>query len=295
MSLPTQPTPTTIATEAYQLYARRSPSAAEITRVTDYAIELIKSDIMDKGWNWDFLRYISYQPLTQYVSSYQAPSDYKKLLGVRLMSGTRSGTAQTGGSATITLAAADSGTSTDTVGKMILITGGTGANQALQCQSYDSSTKVATMFESWTTTPDNTSTYLVVDKFKKLGLQTVYDRVDLTRPSIHGEPNLVYHLADSSEGDLVLDISPGETTYALEIDYYADFLKMDVDTSANPRYANLLRLLNGLFIQGVYSWLCQNDSRYVPQRQLYEAKLSKTEAMYLYPNNESGFACKLDY
>lgn len=294
MAIPTQPTASTIATEAFQLYARRNPTSAEITRVTEYGIELVKSDIMDRGSNWDFLRTVSYQPITQYISTYQSPTDYKKLISVRLLKGTRSGTAQTGAATTLTLASTDSG-GAETAGKWILITGGTGANQALQCKMYVSATKVATMETSWTTTPDNTSTYLVVDTFEDLDLHTVYDRSFVTNPGRQGQPHSVFHLADATEGDLVLDCSPSLTTYALELSYYADLLKMDTDTSTNPRYARVLRLLNGLFIQGVYTWLCQQDARYQIQRPLYEQKLQRAEGLYLYPNNESNMHSQVDY
>lgn len=294
MSIPTQPTLTTIANAAWQLYARRNATAAEITRVTEEGVELVKSDIMDHGVEWEFLRSVSYQPLTAYVSSYQLSADYKKLVSVRLMDGSRRGTATAGAATTITLAASDSGTSSDTQGKWIVITSGTGANQALQCKTFNSGTKIATLETSWTTTPDNTSVYLVVDSFTPLEIHTVYDRNELVIPSEVGAPNGVFHMADSAEGDLVLDTAP-DVVYALEILYYADLIKMDTDTATNPRYARVLRLLNGLLIQGVYQWLCQNDARFPAQRKLYEQKLALTEASYLYPNRESGYAVRLDY
>jgi len=295
MSVPTQPTPTTIATAAFQLYARRAPTSAEITRVSDDLMEQVKSDIMDRAVNWSFLRKIAYQPLTQYVSTYQAPADYKKLLSVRLMKGTRTGTAQTATSTTITLAASDNG-GAETAGKWIVILSATaGSNQALQCKTFNTSTKQAVMETSWTTTPTGTIVYLVVDSFKPLTLLTNYDRNNVVHPSRQAEPDTVFHLEDTTEGDLVLDTSPDLTTYVLEETYYADLLKMDTDTSANPLYARVLRLLNGLFIQGVYTYLCQQDSRYAIQIQKYEAKLAKTESMYLYPNNESGFHVQVDY
>lgn len=295
MSIPTQPTETTIATAAFRQYARRAPTTAEILSVTSEGMEIVKSDIMDRGFNWEFLRSIAYQPITQFLSTYQCPTDYKKLLSVRLMSGTRTGTAQSATTNSITLAAADSG-GAETAGKWIVVMSATaGSGQALQCKSYVSATKVATMEGTWPVTPTGTIVYLVVDRFKPLNLETNYARTDLGYPNRQTEPTTVYHIADSSVGDLVLDSSPDLTTYALEILYYADLLKMDTDTGVNPRYATILRLLNGLFIQGIYTWLCQQDSRYSIQRQIYEAKLAKTESQYFYPNNESGMHMTVDY
>lgn len=73
-----------------------------------------------------------------------------------------SGTAQAGASGTITLAAGASATSSLFVGLPIRITGGTGSGQARVITAYNGSTKVATVDWSWTTTPDNTSTYEIV-------------------------------------------------------------------------------------------------------------------------------------
>lgn len=73
----------------------------------------------------------------------------------------RTGTAQAGGSSTITL---DSGASaTDDIynGATVTITGGTGSGQIRVISDYVGSTKVATVSTAWTTQPDNTSTFSV--------------------------------------------------------------------------------------------------------------------------------------
>jgi hypothetical protein len=74
----------------------------------------------------------------------------------------RSGTAQAGAASTITLDAGASATNNIYQDCMVLITGGTGANQVRAIQSYVGSTKVATIFPNWTTNPDNTSTFTVI-------------------------------------------------------------------------------------------------------------------------------------
>ncbi len=73
----------------------------------------------------------------------------------------RTGTAQAGGSSTITL---DSGASaTDDIynGATVTITGGTGSGQIRVISDYVGSTKVSTVSTAWTTQPDNTSTFSV--------------------------------------------------------------------------------------------------------------------------------------
>jgi len=70
-----------------------------------------------------------------------------------------SGTAQAGTSTTITLKSTASATDDIYVGMYVNITGGTGSGQTRLIEDYVGSTKVATVGEAFTTTPDATSTY----------------------------------------------------------------------------------------------------------------------------------------
>ncbi|MCH9716852.1 MAG: hypothetical protein K0U52_07170 [Gammaproteobacteria bacterium] len=70
-----------------------------------------------------------------------------------------SGTAQAGASTTITLAAGASATDDIYNGWYVEITGGTGSGQVKKITDYVGATKVATVASSWSTNPDNTSTY----------------------------------------------------------------------------------------------------------------------------------------
>jgi len=79
-------------------------------------------------------------------------------------------TAQAGGLNTITLGVAGAAQTLGTIrtihkyydGMLIEIMSGTGAGQINRVLSYNGSTKVATMVENWTTTPDATSVYSIV-------------------------------------------------------------------------------------------------------------------------------------
>lgn len=74
---------------------------------------------------------------------------------------THSGTAQAGGSNSITLAAGASATDGLHVGNLIKIYGGTGAGQTRTISAYIGATKVATVGRAWAITPDSSSTYAV--------------------------------------------------------------------------------------------------------------------------------------
>lgn len=75
----------------------------------------------------------------------------------------RTGTAQAGAATTITLdsgASATDGTYNETY---VSITGGTGSGQIKRITGYVGSTKVATVDSAWTTNPDATSTFAIVN------------------------------------------------------------------------------------------------------------------------------------
>lgn len=74
---------------------------------------------------------------------------------------THSGTAQAGGSSSITLAAGASATDGLHVGNLIKVYGGTGAGQTRTISAYIGATKVATVGRAWAITPDSSSTYAV--------------------------------------------------------------------------------------------------------------------------------------
>lgn len=70
-----------------------------------------------------------------------------------------SGTLQAGSSLTVTLKATASATDDIYNGMYVNITGGTGSGQTRLIEDYNGTTKVATVEEAWTVTPDATSTY----------------------------------------------------------------------------------------------------------------------------------------
>lgn len=76
------------------------------------------------------------------------------------------GTAQGGTSTTITLAASASANNDDYNRMAIEITGGTGVGQVRKIDDYVGSTKVATVSEAWVTTPDSTSTYVLMGRIE---------------------------------------------------------------------------------------------------------------------------------
>ena len=74
-----------------------------------------------------------------------------------------SGTAQGSGNSTITLSTSSSVVNDYYNTRYIQITGGTGSGQTQRITDYDGTSKVATIDTSWSTNPDNTSTYYIYE------------------------------------------------------------------------------------------------------------------------------------
>lgn len=75
-----------------------------------------------------------------------------------------SGTAQAGSASTITLATGASAVDNAYTNMVVRITGGAGSGQERTISGYVGATKVATVSQNWTTNPDATSTYDVIDR-----------------------------------------------------------------------------------------------------------------------------------
>ncbi|MCH7885353.1 MAG: hypothetical protein IIC01_08895, partial [Planctomycetes bacterium] len=74
----------------------------------------------------------------------------------------RTGTAQAGAAGTITLDASASAVTDYYKHSTCALTGGTGAGQSQIIDSYNGTTKVATMAANWATAPDATTTFVIL-------------------------------------------------------------------------------------------------------------------------------------
>jgi hypothetical protein len=81
--------------------------------------------------------------------------------GQRLQ-GIRSSTATAGAAGSITLDGSASAVNDFYKNALVLITAGTGANQVRTVSAYVGATKIASVTPNWTTTPDNTSVFVII-------------------------------------------------------------------------------------------------------------------------------------
>lgn len=158
MAQPTAPTITSICTEAFNRCGVPSPTVAQLSRAEQEWFEPVKRSIADrKDWhNVEETLIVIPQPFTQVVAM---PTPLQRVLRMRFYRGEKTGTAQSGGTSSITIAAG-TGDANDR-GKKIFLTGGTGEAQSGRIISITNDTY--TMSCPWATVPDDTTTYVVAE------------------------------------------------------------------------------------------------------------------------------------
>lgn len=270
MAIPSDPTLTEIVTEGLKRGGKVNPTAAQITDAKTHQIQEVKADIRLAQVQHPFLLTTAVTATTKGVSRYSWPTDADKIRSVTLLDGPDAwrGTAQSGGSNTITLAADFSEDADEVIGKFLAITGGTGSNQMDQVTAYNNSTKQATVESSWSTQPDGTSTYLLVNDHLQLWNEDKQFGWDLRRlPTDLGRPDAAAMFAQT----LYLNFAP-DKIYVLWWDYYADIDRLN---ETGPLFVKLLREWRSLWIQGVAAYTAQrfDDDRFDKEWSIYQSML----------------------
>lgn len=272
------PTTTLMITEALtRANNGTAPSAAEITRGIDYGLEKVKRDMMQLGRKWRPLLKTDYVITISGDADYANPSDFEAYKSVRLLSGTHTDTlSAVGSTSSITLKADEDATEAQVEGHLILITAGTGANQAKQCKDYSTTTKVATMSEAYGTLCVLGDTYLIVNAMTRLheyppGLFEVMSYQFKT-----GTPVRYAVKEDATVGFMRLHPVPN-AVFGVERNYYADLMKLGITEGASEFYSSILRRWAGLIEQGIYVWaLGEDDDRFQRENELYQSMLIQT-------------------
>lgn len=157
-------------------------------------------------------------------SRYALPDDYDHRLSVAILDGDNTDTVVSGDSSAVTLAAAETISTSDAEGRHVLITAGTAKGQYRQITDYDSTTKVATVDVPWDTgkTPLSGDTYVIVDDEDRVFFEYVptLDVQQISRTPGCPQDAFIYN------GELNFD-RPLDKTYGLKLRYYADPAKID--------------------------------------------------------------------
>lgn len=270
MTAATDPTIATLTLEAWKKTGV-TPSAADLIRAQELLQEIF-NDIWLRTVRSGNTRLKTLQT-TVYFNSV-AGQDYLDLAedmdeeySVTLLDGTVRDTAQTGASGSITLDADDAMTDTRALGKPIFITGGTGVGQLRRITALNTTSKVATITPVWTTTPDSTSTYLIVERTLKLDEENQED-MDDWMPQQAGPPNCFSKYGQKIHLDKPFDLS----TYGVQLRHYQNLMQIDMTEGTGLLLTRILRNWQSVLKQGI-TWKVlesQNDTQQTVSMQKYE-------------------------
>lgn len=293
MSAPTQPTKTTICTEALKRFLNGgTPESADITRAEDYGLEKVKRDIMNLGKTW--------RPLLRTVYGFAIPGaipnpiDFERDLSVGLMTYVHANIlAGVSNASLVTLAATENATQVEVQGKTLIVfsasawdtmlttgayDGGYSILQGQRVVFYDPTTKECSLAPAFSTTPATGDSYMVVNQINDLVPfdMRYYDKFAL--PGKAGIPARYTSLPDDTVGSLALYPSPDDL-YPIRRRYYADLMKVDTSSTL---YNTILRRWADVFEQGVFVWaLGEDDGRYQEQTAVYQQYLANILAVDL--------------
>lgn len=273
MAAPTAPTAESMITEAYRkaFTSDYSPTAAQLTRGAVWMQELLNK-IQLQSVATGNSRLKSAQTTLYFTSvkgkrTYDLADDFEEEFSVTILNGTVRGTAQAGASGTITLASDDAMTENQAVGSWIYLTAGTGSTQIRQITAYNTTTKVATLDSSWSTNPDNTSTYLIVASTKRLEEDNQLELDDISP----GTPGIPSYFA-KYDRQLVFDRPFNLSTYGVRVRYFMNLNQVDLTEGSTARITRIYRSWQAVLTQGLFWKVLESegDGQYPVAKKEFE-------------------------
>lgn len=273
MAIPSDPTVTTVVTEALKRGGRTTPNAAQIAAAIEHQFREVKSDITQRSARHPSLETQYVTATADGVSRYVWPTDADDIRSLVLVTSdttTRwNALAQSGGASAITLHASFDQHADEVKGKFIYLLSGTGANQFAQLTGYDNTTKLCAVDRAWTTNPAVNTRYLIGLDHRKL---YTFDK-PWSYDTIHAPygRGVATHAAPVGR-EMWLD-RPTDTIYALWWDYWANLDRLDETGAVFVRH---LREHRSLWVQGVAVKTMQryDEDRYQTELRVYDDMLT---------------------
>lgn len=268
MAIPSDPSVTSICTEALKRGGRTTPNSMQIAAAIEHQFREVKADITQRSARHPSLE-------TQYVtatvngqSRYTWPTDADDIRSVQYVTGPLEGAWQgavvSSSSGTTVLSASFDQATADVRGKFLFMLLGTGANQFRQITNYDNTTKSATVDRVWTTTPVASTYYMIGTQHYKLhSFDKPWGYDTIAAPGGTGTPRRAAPVGREMWLDCATD-----GIYGLWWDYWANLDRLDEEGTVFIRH---LREHRSLWIQGITVKTMQryDEDRYQTELQVY--------------------------
>jgi hypothetical protein len=270
MPIVANPLASELVLEGIRQAGEANPSSTLLARAQNEWLEEIKNDIWHLAKKPKVLHVTAYTTMNTGQSRYAYPSDYSSDLSLTTLSGTDVGICQSGGVNNVTLAATD-GSTTNIIGKEILMTGGTSKGSYAQIVSYNSSTKLAGVIPDFNTIPVVGDTYMIVDVEYPIIVKPINEWERVMKLVTPGLPQFAYPVGDDQQGYFVLNCPP-DKGYGMRLRYYADLSQIDTTSTL---LSVIYRRWRNIFIQGIKAkkLLDEDDDRQQTEEAKYKANL----------------------
>lgn len=252
MSVPTDPTLTTMSAEVWLKAGITSPTSAQTTRLQNEFLEEVLDEIWNTALRTGFSTFKTLEELTTFNSvrgqSYiDLGVGFDEERTISILDGSIRGTCTAGTTTSITLASDDAQTVTGASGKKIFITSGTGINQLRQITALNTTSKVATVDSTWTT-PVSGDTYLIVDKPRPPLEEISPEELEEAPVASEGIPTAFAKYKRQILFDRPFDLS----TYGIAARHFLNIHEVD---RAAAIYTAILQNWRACLVQGLL-WKC---------------------------------------
>lgn len=282
MAVPSALTLDMIAREVWRKAGNPSPTPNQMKIVKGDGIysgliEEVKHDIWTRGKKLKTLHTHSVLVTAQNQNTYSFPTDFSSDLTLTALHGNINGTAADGTASSITFAASDT-SSTDSIdAHNILIYEGIAIASMQQCNSFDTTTRIASVSPDFNTTPENGDKYMVIDQYYPLE-QTSLDIYDKEpQPLRRGTPSWYVISGDNDNCEFKLFKTPYHVSgrpFGLRLRYYADLMEIDLESTL---IKTIYKRWRNTLIKGGYAKLLESndDSAAEVATRRYEIELAE--------------------
>ena len=266
MAIPSDPTVTSVVTEALKRAGRTTPTSAMITSTIEHQFREVKADITQRSPRHSMLEDTAVTKTIVGQSQYSWPADADDIRSLVIATSSTDNywqaTAQSGSSSGIILNASFDQSADNVKGKYIFAF--TSTAQVRQIIDYNNTTKGVTVDQPWVTNPSASTTYSIgLQHFKVYSFDKPWGYDSLVIPSQKGLARRAAPVGRTMWLEYAAD-----QTYALWWDYWANLDRLDETGTVFVRH---LREHRSLWIQGVAVKTMQryDEDRYQGELQVY--------------------------
>lgn len=219
-------------------------------------MEQLKNDLWEKVKQMKPLMTFSYAVLVPGQSRYSCPQDFASDMSMVILTGLVTGTAVTATANTLTVPASIGVLSPDqTLGKELLITGGTASASASQIIGVNGS--VLTVYPNFQQTPDGTSTFMIVDNQYPCEQDHIAN-YDKFRSAELNRPTKFFPMGDEDYDEFIFNCAPDANyVYGVRMRYFVNIMTVDLTSTL---MATLYQKFRQYWIKGVKAQaLADND------------------------------------